>query len=251
LQYIHAKGLIHRDIKPSNIFISSMGLDAGSLVAEGYHDVGSCVGCEGPNPYYINPRIGDFGLVAEPTVDSIGGGTSEGKVVGTQYYRPPPYRDPRSKWNANAVVDEKLDVFALGVILVEMLWCCRTATERMHVLQNLQRSKIPPGLVEKINLEGHEPGIGELVVKGISSMIERDPSKRWGCAALTEWIVMTLDNCRMPNKHSSSSGIRRTGDHHSHQQTQDEIGSALTEVQTLDEVEVQAEVAEGNLSPGR
>ncbi|KEF55448.1 PEK protein kinase [Exophiala aquamarina CBS 119918] len=201
LQYIHAKGLIHRDIKPTNIFMSSMELNAGSLIAEGYHDVGSCVGCEGSSPYYINPRIGDFGLVAEPTLDSMIGGTGNRRVVGTQYYRPPPFRDARNKCNSNAVVDEKLDVFALGVILVEMLWCCRTATERMHVLQGLQRGKIPSGLPEKLKQEGHEPETGELVLQGISSMIERDPSKRWGCAALTEWIVMILDKCKPPPTH--------------------------------------------------
>jgi translation initiation factor 2-alpha kinase 3 len=225
LQYIHAKGLIHRDIKPSNIFISSMGLNAGSLIAEGYHDVGSCVGCDESSPYYINPRIGDFGLVAEHAMDS----TSERdftKVVGTQYYRPPPYRDPQNKWNSN-MVNEKLDVFALGVILVEMLWCCRTSTERMHVLQGLQRGKIPSGLVEKINQEGHEPQIGDLVVQGISSMIERDPTKRWGCAVMTEWIVMILGKCK-----TATDSI---GGH------QSRLGEALAKVRSLEEVEVEIE----------
>lgn len=246
LQYIHAKGLIHRDIKPSNIFISSMGLNAGSLIAEGYHDVGSCVGCEGSSPYYINPRIGDFGLVAEPNLHSMGGGTGDRKVVGTQYYRPPPWRDSQHKWNANTVVDEKLDVFALGVILVEMLWCCRTATERMHVLQGLQRGKIPSGLLEKLDQEGHVPGTGELVVQGISSMIERDPSKRWGCTALTEWIVMILDKCKTVLTHGVSSTSTAGDDRHNH--PQGELGSVLTEVQSLEQVgeEVAEEIELGS-----
>ena len=221
LQYIHAKGLIHRDIKPSNIFISSMGLSGGSLIAEGYHDVGSCNGCADPSPHYINPRIGDFGLVAEPATSSIGQ-----KVVGTQYYRPPPYRDPHNKWNSNRV-NEKLDVFALGVILVEMLWCCGTSTERMHVLQGLQQGKIPSGLVEKINEEGHEPQIGDLVIQGISGMIQRNPEERWGCTAVAEWIFMILSKCETP---TDSIGDRR-----------DQVDEALVKVRSLGEVEVEVE----------
>ncbi|KAK5060134.1 hypothetical protein LTR84_010018 [Exophiala bonariae] len=223
LQYIHAKGLIHRDIKPSNIFISSMGLSAGSLIAEGYHDVGSCTGCPDRSPYYINPRIGDFGLVAEAAATS----STNQKDVGTQYYRPPPYRDPHNKWNSH-LVNEKLDVFALGVILVEMLWCCSTSTERMHVLQGLQRGKLPSGFVGKINEEGHEPQMGDVVVQGILGMINRNPEERWGCTAVTEWIVMILSKCK-----TCTDSI---GDRH------DQPDEALVRIRSLGEVEVEEEI---------
>lgn len=233
LQYIHAKGLIHRDIKPSNIFISSMGLSPGSLIAEGYHDVGSCTGCAGSSsPYYVNPRIGDFGLVAEPAA----GSSAAEKVVGTQYYRPPAYRDPQNKWNNSNKVNEKLDVFALGVILVEMLWCCSTSTERMHVLQGLQRGKLPSGLAEKIDEEGHEPQLGESVVQGISNMIEPNPEARWGCAAMTEWVVMILGQCKTP-----VGGITTSPGETDHEgrRLDDE---ALVRVQSLEELGVEDEV---------
>lgn len=51
VQYIHSKGMMHRDIKPGNIFLSFP-----EVVPQG-----RC--CDAGN--WLNPRIGDFGLVAQ------------------------------------------------------------------------------------------------------------------------------------------------------------------------------------------
>lgn len=192
LQYIHAKGLVHRDIKPSNVFLAGMDLVRESLVPDGFFDVGTCTACGNHNPYFVNPRIGDFGLVAEFTRDSEME-TPTSKAVGTEYYRPPVFREARAKARA-AVVDEKLDVFAMGVILVELLWCCTTRTERMHVLQGLQQGRLPTGLAGKIDSEGHQPGTGDQVVECVRGMTERDPGRRWGCAMVAQRIQALLDN---------------------------------------------------------
>lgn len=205
LQYIHAKGLIHRDIKPSNIFLSSLGASTDGMVSEGYFDVGSCVGCPDSEPYFVNPRIGDFGLVAELARDdrldsnNIVGGRGT-KAVGTEYYRPPPWTDPKGKSRHEPAMDEKLDVFALGVILVELLWPCATSTERLHVLRDLQKGKVPSGLSSLIDAEGHERGMGNLAVQAILGMVERDPSQRWGCAAVKEWVGMMLTRCEIKSQ---------------------------------------------------
>ncbi|ETI20869.1 hypothetical protein G647_07212 [Cladophialophora carrionii CBS 160.54] len=205
LQYIHARGLIHRDIKPSNIFISTLDLSATGLVPDGYHDVGSCVGCQTSSPYFVNPRIGDFGLVAELARNDDGNQPkSAAKPVGTEYYRPPSAKALRGNH-----ADEKLDVFALGVILVELLWPCSTSTERMHVLRDVQKGKVPPQLAEKIGQEGHEAGVGHSVIQCISGMIERDPGRRWGCAQVKESIESLLERCKTlapTDSHSALDG---------------------------------------------
>ncbi|EXJ84768.1 PEK protein kinase [Capronia epimyces CBS 606.96] len=197
LQYIHAKGLVHRDIKPSNIFLSGLDVPTAGLVPDGYHDVGSCVACPNPCPYFVNPRIGDFGLVADVARDDglegDSGGRKHGKPVGTEYYRP-----PASGWAD--VVDEKLDVFALGVILVEMLWCCPTNSERLHILRDIQKGKVPAGLALKIGSERYEDGTGSLVVQGILGMIEQDRRRRWSCAEVSDWAETVLKKCASCNQ---------------------------------------------------
>ncbi|KIX04450.1 uncharacterized protein Z518_05318 [Rhinocladiella mackenziei CBS 650.93] len=210
LQYIHAKGLVHRDIKPSNIFISSLGILGEGPIPEAYHDVGACVGCPDPRPYFVNPRIGDFGLVAElAEINQFETSNTESantKAVGTEFYRPPPWNDSKARRKSRSSVDEKIDVFALGVVLVEMLWYCTTSTERLHVLRDLQLGRLPAGLAEKIDNEGHEPGVGSLVSQCIIGMIERNPRRRWGCTQVKEWAEMILTRCKAPMVANGSGG---------------------------------------------
>ncbi|KIW21039.1 hypothetical protein PV08_01618 [Exophiala spinifera] len=212
LQYIHSKGLVHRDIKPSNIFISSleMATTAGA-VSGGYYDVGGCVACSFPGHYFVNPRIGDFGLVAELARDGerkdhhVDGKAD--KAVGTEYYRPPRRVDAKEKWKASSAINEKLDVFALGVVLVEMLWHCTTKAERMVVLGGLQKGLLPAGLAGKIDNEGHEPGTGDLVCQCLAGMIDGDPLQRWGCGLVKEQVEEILKQCRVPpNEGSNGEG---------------------------------------------
>lgn len=233
LQYIHAKGLVHRDIKPSNIFISGLESAGAGLMSEGYYDVGSCHACPHSTPYFVNPRIGDFGLVAELARDDgiddgIAGGRNS-RPVGTQYYRPPPWTDSKEKYkSSSSPVDEKLDVFALGVILVEMLWYCMTSTERLMVLRDLQRGIVPKGLVEMID-QGHEPGTGNFVHQCILGMIERDPQRRWACAEVKERVEMLLKRCTPSTAAYQSGEELRTG-----------LGADLRQVRSLDDEEAEA-----------
>ncbi len=201
LQYIHAKGLIHRDIKPGNIFLATAKSDDGIALTEGFWDVGSCPSCSNASPYHVNPRIGDFGLVAhlvQAATELPSHFTSHGPngiLVGTEFYRPP-YGNADDNSNSKLTVNEKLDVFALGVILVEMLCAFSTNSERMHVLKQIQRGRLPAELAVKVESEGHAPGTGKRVEECIRGMTSSNAGERWGCTRVKDALEEILASCR-------------------------------------------------------
>jgi serine/threonine protein kinase len=89
----HAAGIIHRDLKPANIFL-----------------------CHGPTPNAELPKVLDFGIskhAALPGMPDVTK-TDTGRVMGTPYYMAP-------EQLRSAPVDERIDIYALGVTLYEML----------------------------------------------------------------------------------------------------------------------------------
>jgi eukaryotic-like serine/threonine-protein kinase len=92
LDHAHASGIIHRDLKPENIIVESLP-DGGEI-----------------------PRIVDFGIAVLRDPESVAGGklTASGQVLGTPIYMAPEQAQCEP-------FDERIDIFALGVILYEML----------------------------------------------------------------------------------------------------------------------------------
>lgn len=191
LRYIHSKGYIHRDIKPGNIFLSSL-----DTPESGCFDA-SCRPCAESNegqplsPRWLNPRIGDFGLVHQlaqgevsPSPQSPEGLRNE---AGTRYYQPPQQGEKKG---------EKMDIFALGVVLVEMLCRCGTAMERVDMLRGLQAGVLPLELHRNILDEGHDSETADKVVALLSSMIEGESEKRWSGARVHEALQDLLGRCR-------------------------------------------------------
>ncbi|KAI0152839.1 kinase-like protein [Xylariaceae sp. FL1272] len=191
LQYIHSKSMIHRDIKPGNIFLSAPSAD---------FDSGSCnISCKlcanpdcgetRPSSLFLNPRIGDFGLVHQLAHGDVPGSSPSSsdsqKGAGTTYYQPP---DSGEK-------NEKIDIFALGVVFAEMLCKCDTAMERARMLMGLQEGELPPGLEKMIRDEGHAPETADLVLQLLSSMIEKDAGKRWSGSQVREALRDLLGRC--------------------------------------------------------
>jgi eukaryotic-like serine/threonine-protein kinase len=93
VQHAHQKGVIHRDLKPSNVMVT----------VQGDHPV---------------PRIIDFGVAkatAQPLTDrSLF--TELGMLIGT-----PEYMSPEQAEMTGLDVDTRSDVYALGVLLYELL----------------------------------------------------------------------------------------------------------------------------------
>ena len=92
VQHAHQKGIIHRDLKPSNVLVTEV---------DGR-----------PTPKVIDfgvAKATEFKLTDQSLADS-------GAIVGTPAYMSPEQADPSSM-----DIDTRTDVYALGVILYELL----------------------------------------------------------------------------------------------------------------------------------
>ena len=86
LEYAHSKGIVHRDIKPANIMLTREG----------------------------EVKIADFGL-AKDVMRSASIVTETHMVMGTPDYAAP------EQFNAHRDVDHRADIYALGVLMYQML----------------------------------------------------------------------------------------------------------------------------------
>ncbi|KAL5703428.1 non-specific serine/threonine protein kinase [Ranunculus cassubicifolius] len=124
LAHIHAQGIIHRDLTPNNIFFDAR------------NDI----------------KIGDFGLAKflkleqldlEPSFPAETGVSMDGTgQVGTYFYTAPEIEQGWPK------IDEKVDMYSLGVVFFELWHPFETAMERHIVLSDLkQKGSLPPSWV--------------------------------------------------------------------------------------------------------
>jgi serine/threonine protein kinase len=109
VQHAHQKGIIHRDLKPANIIVAeSDGTDGGTGVATS-QVIANAVG---------QPKIVDFGIarMLDSDQQAVTLETNAGELVGTLCYMSPEQVSGQTR-----DIDTRCDVYALGVILYELL----------------------------------------------------------------------------------------------------------------------------------
>lgn len=249
VEYLHAKGIVHRDLKPGNIFLSPCEIHT-------THVCPSCNHATTDVSQYTIPRIGDFGLVAE--ISEYGeqpqGATHltshasqhprpHDQRVGTEFYRPPLFTPPphdddqerpipddeavarnqKHRSDSASYVNEKLDIFALGVILFELLYKLDTRMERQLVLFDLTRApnanpKNPSGKVTSTTFPADfkkkvddsaipmSSSVLDSLVTCIQGMLDPDPERRWSCKAVRACLEQVLSRSE-PNSPTDAMGL--------------------------------------------
>ena len=141
LSVAHARGLVHRDVKPGNVLVQPDG----------------------------HVKVTDFGIAK--AADSGGEElTRTGMVVGTARYLAPEQVDGR-------VVDERVDIYSLGLVLYEML-CGRAPFEAdTDIATAVARLTAPP---RPITLEC--PTVPTGLERVIDRALAKDPADRWPSA---------------------------------------------------------------------
>jgi eukaryotic-like serine/threonine-protein kinase len=141
LSVAHARGLVHRDVKPGNVLVQPDG----------------------------RVKVTDFGIAK--AADSDGEElTRTGMVVGTARYLAPEQVDGRD-------VDERVDIYSLGLVLYEML-CGKAPFEAdTDIATAVARLTTPP---RSIRLEC--PAVPPALEHVIDRALTKDPADRWPSA---------------------------------------------------------------------
>jgi serine/threonine protein kinase len=151
LAYAHQQNVIHRDIKPSNVLMN-------------------------PGDW---PLLADFGIakLVEPTVRA----TRSGTIVGTPAYMAPEQCEGRR-------VDHRADLYAVGIILYQMLTGRLPFDAASPVALLLQQVRDPPPPLQAVR-----PDLAPIWDAVLGRALAKDPDERYpSAAALAEAVQAAL-----------------------------------------------------------
>lgn len=119
VHYAHQQGVIHRDLKPSNVLLAgeatgSSGYGKSADAQSGVAAPPRASSLTGKFAPFGTPKITDFGLAKQ--LDTGDQPTVSGAILGT-----PAYMAPEQAGGRNRDIGPATDVYALGVILYELL----------------------------------------------------------------------------------------------------------------------------------
>jgi WD40 repeat protein len=160
VQHAHDRGVIHRDLKPANILVEESG----------------------------QPKVVDFGVARATAADlrTVAGLTQTGQLLGT-----PSYMSPEQVTADPAAIDQRADVYALGVILFEL------AAHRLPC----QLEHRPLAEAARLIVEQDPPRLGSInpklrgdVETIVAKALEKDRARRYQTAAdlgadLRRWLA--------------------------------------------------------------
>jgi eukaryotic-like serine/threonine-protein kinase len=170
VQHANDRGVVHRDLKPANILVGEAG----------------------------HPKVFDFGVARATDEDLFTGAglTRTGQLLGT-----PNYMSPEQVSGDSAGIDQRADVYALGVILFEL------AAHRLpYRLENR-----PMAEAARIVLEEDPPRLGSFAaeLRGdvetiVAKALEKDRTRRYGSAAdlaadIRSWLAHEPIRARPPS----------------------------------------------------
>lgn len=140
--YAHSMGVVHRDLKPANVLVTKDFI----------------------------PKLTDFGLAK--STDHVSVLTKTGAVVGTPYYLSPEQASGQSK-----DVDHRADVYALGVMMYEMItgrlpFTGKTSVELFRKI--IHEDPIPPTKIK--------PQLTEEIERVCLKALEKNPNDRYQSA---------------------------------------------------------------------
>jgi tetratricopeptide (TPR) repeat protein len=150
LEHAHAHGIVHRDLKPENVIVTSQGV----------------------------AKLTDFGLSRSAT----GRISQEGAIVGTVYYLAP-------EQALRQDVDRRADLYALGVMMYEMLAgrLPFTADEPLGVIsQHLNAPVVPPST--------YTPNLPPVLDRLVLRLLSKSPDDRPGTAAQVRQVLDHLQD---------------------------------------------------------
>ncbi len=142
LAYAHGRGILHRDVKPANVMIDDDG----------------------------TPRLTDFGLAQDLWQEGL---TMSGEIFGS-----PKYMSPEQAFQRQVAVDERTDIYSLGVTLYELLtlrlpYPSNTSSEYMVALE---RGDVVP-------LRDVDATIDEGLERSVLRALAKEPEERYATAA--------------------------------------------------------------------
>jgi WD40 repeat protein/tRNA A-37 threonylcarbamoyl transferase component Bud32 len=149
--YAHENGVIHRDLKPANILLRP-----------------APAGEPGSTAYGV-PKIADFGLAKQLDQQGM---TQSGAVIGT-----PSYMAPEQAQGRRGAAGPSADVYALGVILYELVTGrppFRAETPLETLRQVVQEEPLPPSRLR--------PGLPRDLETICRKCLQKEPGKRYATA---------------------------------------------------------------------